>query len=204
MRTRLYRFLIPAAAAAGAAAYVLRKKAISAAGKDSAGSEDVPGKVPPSAPKSEKTGSYSFISGFKNAKAVELSFPYDADRFCFSVVEDGFLVESGDSHVGILTGDAFSAQFEYGTYYAGEDFDGLRTELMSRHPDLEESSFGAHTALRFQDGDSICLIFPIPDDNCSYLQVTLIKAPDNDDPLSALTDDPDLRYILDSMSFARN
>ena len=204
MRTRLYRFLVPAAvAAAGAAVYVLRKKIVLIARKDGAGSADVPVKAL-CVPKTAKTGSYSFISGFKNAETVELSFSYDADLFRFSVVEEGFLAESGDSHVGILTGDAFSAQFEYGTYYAGEDFAGLRTELLSRHPDLEECSYGAHSALRFQDGDSICLIFPIPDDSCSYLQVTLIKAPDNDDPLSALPDDPALCYILDSMSFARS
>ena len=207
MQNRLYRFLVPAAAAAaaaaaGAAVYVLRKKAALADQKDGAGSGKVSAKAH-YAPKTAKVGSYSFISGFKNAETVELSFSYDADAFCFSVVEEGFLVESGDSHVGILTGESFSAQFEYGTYYAGEDFARLRTELMSRHPDLEECSYGAHSALRFQDGDSICLIFPIPDDSSSYLQVSLLKAPDNDDPLSALPEDPALCFILASMSFAR-
>ena len=204
MRTRMYRFLVPAAvAAAGAAAFVLRKKAVPAGRKSGAGADSVSAKAP-YAPKTEKTGSYSFISGFKNAETVELRFSYDADLFRFSVVEEGFLVDSGDSHVGILSGEALSAQFEYGTYYAGEDFAGFRTELMSRHPDLEECSYGAHSALRFQDGDSICLIFPIPDDSCSYLKVSLLKAPDNDDPLSALPDDPGLCHILNSMSFARS
>ena len=204
MRIKPTWFLLSAAAAvsAGAAVWFLRKKA-APAGNESAVPAGTAQKAA-CAPKAAKTGSYSFISGFKNAETVELRFTYDAECFSYSVVEEGFLVESGDSHVGILYGEDYSAQFEYGTYYSGEDYEGLTRELMSRHPDLSDIQYGSNAGLRFLDGDSICLVFPIPDDSCSYLQVSLLKAPSNDDPLEALPDDPALRSVLASMSFARS
>lgn len=201
MRYKPYWLLIPTAAAAAGAAFLLRKKIIKPAPAEQSGAAAAKA---PYAPKSVKNGSYSFISGFKNAETVELSFPYDAELFQFSVVEEDFLVESGDSHVGILYGESFNAQFEYGTYYAGEDYEGLCRELMSRHPDLSDVQYGPHSGICYQDGDCICLVFPIPDDSCSYLQVSLLKAPDNDDALSSLPDYPSLHFILDAMRFARS
>ncbi len=203
MRNKPYWLLLPAAAAAGAAVFFLRKNPVArnlkekrVSGVDSAKAS--------CAPKTVKTGSYSFISGFKDAATVELSFPYDAGLFHYSVAEDQFLVESGDSHVGILYGEDFSAQFEYGNYYSGENYEKLCQELLSKHPDLSDVQYGLHSGIRFLDGDSICLIFPIPEDSCSYLQISLLKAPDNDDDLSALPEYPSLRFILESMTFSRS
>lgn len=203
MRIKPYWLLVPVAAAAGAAVVFSRKKTEKTVrdknargGTASSESSYVPGTV--------KTGNYSFISGFKDAATVDLSFSYDADLFRYSVVEEQFLIESGDSHVGILCGEDFSAQFEYGTYYPGEDYERLCRELLSKHPDLSDAQYGLHSGIRFLDGDSICLIFPIPEDNCSYLQISLLKTPGNDDPLSALPEYPSLRFILDSVTFSRS
>ena len=120
MRTRHLWLSIMTGAAVGAASYYLKKKLLTAAPAAASGTAS-PSEAPASAAL-KKEAVYSFISGFKDAAAVEFCFDYDPDRFHYAVVEDDFLTESGDSHVGILTGEAFSVQFEYGTYYIGEDF----------------------------------------------------------------------------------
>ena len=189
------------AAVGGSAVYFLKKKGSSSA---SAGSAEptVPGQADvSSAPKFTGEAVYSFISGFQDASAVELHFPYDADSLHYFVAEDDFLVESGDSHVGILQEDRFSAQFEYGSYYAGEDFSKLRQELLSRHPDLSDVQYGSMSGVKYRDGDNICLAFPIPNDSYSYLLISMIKAPDNDDELDALPDYPEFRALLAASSF---
>ena len=201
MRTKYLWLSVVTGAAVGAASYYLKKKLLSAAPAAASGTAS-----PPEAPASsavKKEAVYSFISGFKDAAAVEFRFDYDPDRFHFAVVEDDFLTESGDSHVGILTGEAFSVQFEYGTYYNGEDFTLLTQELSSRHPDLDAAVYGALTGVKFRDGDNFCLAFPIPEDAHSYLLLTLVKAPDNDDELEAIPDTADFRSLLNSASFRR-
>ena len=201
MRTRHLWLSIATGAAVGAASYFLKKKLLSAAPAATAGPA-VPTQAP--APSiASKEAVYSFISGFKDAAAVEFRFDYDPDRFHFAVVEDDFLTESGDSHVGILTGEAFSVQFEYGSYYNGEDFTLLTQELSSRHPDLDSATYGALTGVKYRDGDNFCLAFPIPEDKHSYLLLTLVKAPDNDDELETIPDTADFRSLLNSASFRR-
>lgn len=203
MRTKYLLASVAVGAVCGAASYFLKKKLTStSAGANASVSAPASGK-PAAVPQMLGQAAYSFISGFKDASTVELRFPYDADRFSFSVHEDDFLTESGDSHVGVLYGESFSAQFEYGSYYSGEDFAKLRQELSAKHKDLVDVSYGAHAGLKYRDGDNLCVVFPIPDDVHSYLLVTLVKAPDNDDELEALADYPDLRAMLSELSFAR-
>ena len=201
MRTKYLWLALPVAASAGAALFLLRKKSGNAGVKKASPS---PEKAASAAPKTVKDASYSFISGFQNAATVELKFPYDAERFAFSVAEDEFLTESGDSHVGILSGEDFSAQFEYASYYNGESYEAFRAELASRYSDLSTVSYGGNSALMYRDGDNICLIFRVPDDSQSYLLVTLVKAKGNDDPLEALPAYPDLRFMLEGMRFSRS
>ena len=203
MRTKHLWLSVLTGAAVGAASYYLKKKlAATPAPASASGASAAPVQAPaPSA--EEKEAVYSFISGFKDAATVEFRFPYTPERFRFAVVEDEFLTESGDSHVGILTGEAFSVQFEYGTYYNGEDFTLLTQELSSRHPDLDAAVYGALTGVKFRDGDNFCLAFPIPEDAHSYLLLTLVKAPDNDDELEAIPDTADFRSLLNSASFRR-
>lgn len=202
MRMKHLWLSVVTGAAVGAASYYLKKKLLSAAPAVASGTVS-PSEEAPASATSKKEAVYSFISGFKDAAAVEFRFDYDPDRFHFAVVEDDFLTESGDSHVGILTGEAYSVQFEYGTYYDGEDFTLLTQELSSRHPDLDNAVYGALTGVKFRDGDNFCLAFPIPEDVHSYLLLTLVKAPDNDDELETIPDTADFRSLLNSASFRR-
>ena len=202
MRMKHLWLSVVTGAAVGAASYYLKKKLLSAAPAVASGTVS-PSEEAPASAASKKEAVYSFISGFKDAAAVEFRFDYDPDRFHFAVVEDDFLTESGDSHVGILTGEAYSVQFEYGTYYDGEDFTLLTQELSSRHPDLDNAVYGALTGVKFRDGDNFCLAFPIPEDVHSYLLLTLVKAPDNDDELETIPDTADFHSFLNSASFRR-
>ena len=188
MRTKHLWLSVLTGAAVGAASYYLKKKlAATPAPASASGASAAPVQAPaPSA--EEKEAVYSFISGFKDAATVEFRFPYSPERFRFAVVEDEFLAESGDSHVGILS---------------GEDFTLLTQELSSRHPDLDTAAYGALTGVKFRDGDHFCLAFPIPDDTHSYLLLTLVKAPDNDDELETIPDTADFRTLLNSASFRR-
>ena len=200
MRTKHLWLSVLTGAAVGAASYYLKKKlAATPAPASASGASAAPVQAP--APSAEAV--YSFISGFKDAATVEFRFPYSPERFRFAVVEDEFLAESGDSHVGILSGEDFSVQVEYGSYYSGEDFTLLTQELSSRHPDLDTAAYGALTGVKFRDGDHFCLAFPIPDDTHSYLLLTLVKAPDNDDELETIPDTADFRTLLNSASFRR-
>ena len=208
MKKKLFLFAVPAAAASAGAGFFLLKK------KKAAPGATAPAKKPgaKAAPKAEapavdpvslKEGVYSFISGFQDAATVEARFRYDGSRFSCAVVEDEFPVESGDSHVAVLYGEDFSAQLEYGSYYSGEDFARLKAELSKKYADLKDVAYGENSGLLYQNGDNLCLDFPIPGDSCSYLHVTLAKEKGNDDPLSALPDYADVRTMLTSLSFSQ-
>jgi len=197
-RSRLWLALPAAAAAVGAGLWLVRRKASGQPNreeKDSAAASPIM--------TNPQTGTYSFISGFQDAAAIELSFPYDADRFRYAVCEDEFLVESGDSHVGILSGDDFSMQVEYASYYRGEDFPALTCALKEKHPSLCPVRYGNLDGVSYQDGDNWCLAFPIPEDSFSYLLITLVKAAGNDDEVAALPEYPDIKAMLGTMQFTR-
>ena len=198
MRRNRFWLVLPAVALASAGLWLIRKKNAGQPVKEETGSTS----APPVMTKPQ-TGSYSFISGFQDAAAVELSFLYDADRFRYAVREDEFLSESGDSHVGILYGEDFSMQVEYASYYRGEDFDALTCALKEKHPALCPVRYGDLDGVSYQDGDNWCLAFPIPEDTFSYVLVTLVKAAGNDDKLAVLPDYPDVKAMLSTMRFSR-
>ena len=135
--------------------------------------------------KALQTGSYSFISGFKDAATVELTFQYDPEVTDYSVVEEGFLCYSSASHVAIIHSEDFRAQIEYAPFYAGENF-----ESPVRYAELEGIQYG--------DGDSICLCFAIPGDDHSYIQVNLFKLADDDDPITVFPQYPAVKALFDS------
>ena len=206
MTVNTWKFLAPVSLAAVgvvAAAVLAKKLSAAPAEKKPAAPAAAKPKAAPYAPKSPAAGSYSFISGFQDAATVEVSIPYDAESFSFAVLEDGFLCESGDSHVGLLSGEKFSAQFEYGTYYRGEDFGELQGQLAEKHKDLQAAVYGENAGVCFRDGDNISLCFPILGDSHSYLHVTLVKAGDNDDELEDLLGYPELRYTLGGLRSER-
>ena len=205
MNKKLLWLCVPAAAAAGAGIFLLKKKKAPAEGKAPAKKVGkAAAKAAPAVdPASLKEGAYSFISGFQDAATVEVRFRYDGSRFACAVLQEEFPVESGDSHVAVLNGEDFSAQLEYGSYYSGEDFAKLKAELCETHADLEDVAYGGNSGLLYRNGDNLCLDFPIPGDGHSYLHVTLIKEKGNDDPLSALPDYPDVKALLSSLSFSQ-
>ena len=200
---------------------VIAPLALAAAGALAAGiatllnkpqTEDTPKKAPaaqagpakaPRPPQNVMAGAYSFISGFQDAVTEEMTVKYDADKFSYAVVEDEFIASSSDSHVAILWGESFNMQLEYGAYYQGEDFQGLKKHLSERYPELRPAVYGANEGLQFQEGDDLCMVFPVPQDAHSYILVTLVKAKDNDDELAALADYEDVKFMLSSLGFER-
>ncbi len=206
MKSKLLWVSVPVAAAAGLGFVLLKKKrpVSGSAAAVSPASGKAAGKAAPAIdPASLKEGVYSFISGFRNAATVEARCSYDSSRFSFAVLEDAFPAESGDSHVAVLSGEDFSMQLEYGSYYDGEDFSSLKKELVSRHAGLKEVSYGENDGLLYQNGDNLCLDFPIPGDGSSFLHVTLMKEKGNDDPLSAIPDYADVKAVLTSLIFTK-
>ena len=129
---------------------------------------------------------------------------YDAEKFSFSVVEDNFLTESSDSHVGVLYGESFSAQVEYGSYYSGEDFAAHSAALCEKYQTRGEITCGALRGLWVLDGDNIAIHLPIPDDAHSYLLVTVQKTPDYDDEITTLPDYAPLKALLATLRFSRS
>ena len=160
--------------------------------------------APAAKPANLKTGSYSFISGFKDAETVELSMDYDPEKFSFAIVEDEFLNYSSDSHVAIVYGEEFNLQLEYACYYNGEDFAAHSAALKEKYQTRGEITCGVLTGLWVLDGDNIAIHFPIADDKHSYLLVTVQKTPDYDDEITTLPDYAPLKALLGTVRFARS
>ncbi len=160
--------------------------------------------APAANPVNLKTGSYSFISGFKDAETVELSMDYDPEKFSFAIVEDEFLNYSSDSHVAIVYSEEFNLQLEYAGYYSGEDFAAHSAALKEKYQTRGEITCGVLTGLWVLDGDNIAIHFPIPDDKHSYLLVTVQKTPDYDDEIITLPDYAPLKALLGTVRFARS
>ena len=149
-------------------------------------------------------GSYSFISGFRDAATVEMSMNYDPEKFSFSVVEEDFLSETSDSHVALVYGEDFRLQIEYAGFYADEDFAAHCAALAEKHADLAEVAYGALKGVSWLDGDNMALCLPIPDDAHSCLLVTVQKTPAYDGEVTELPGHPELRALLESISFTRS
>ena len=160
--------------------------------------------APAANPANLKTGSYSFISGFKDAETVELSMDYDPEKFSFAIVEDEFLNYSSDSHVAIVYSEEFNLQLEYAGYYSGEDFVAHSAALKEKYQTRGEITCGVLTGLWVLDGDNIAIHFPIADDKHSYLLVTVQKTPDYDDEITTLPDYAPLKALLGTVRFARS
>ena len=73
------------AAAAAAAVLAMRKKPQAAAD-----AKPAPAAKKPAPAAQLKTGSYSFVSGYKDAATVEVKVGYDPEHFSFAVIEDSF------------------------------------------------------------------------------------------------------------------
>ena len=186
------------AVGAAAAAVALKKKPTKSESKAAAPAK---GKAPEKkvAPGRMETGSYEFISGFKDAKTVELTLRYDADCYEFAVIGEDFLAYSSDSHVAVVHGEEFSLQIEYAGYYHGEDFAALTKEAEEKYQSFAPVGYGANEGFCYIAGDNICFCFPTGD-AYSYVLITLFKAKDNDTELSEMPADPGVSELLGSMA----
>ena len=181
-------------AAAGAAAALMLMK------KDA---EDAPKSAPAAKKKAApretmmKTGEYSFVSGFQDARTVEVSLDYDALRFGFDVIGEDFLSYSSDSHVAVITGEEFSMQMEYASYYKGEDLAFITAAAEKKYPGFARVSFNGIEGFRYREGDGVCFCLGV--DEYSYLLLTLIKAQGCDKTIEELAGGEDLRELLDTI-----
>lgn len=169
----------------------------------------------PAAPKAEKaapaapaaalrSGSYSFISGYKDAATVEMSIAYDPEKYSFTVVEEDFLSYSSDSHVAILYGEEFKLQIEYAAFYSGEDFDAHCAALREKYRTCGDIACSVLKGLWILDGDNVAMHLAIPEDKHSYLLVTVLKTPEYDDEVTSLPSYAPLTALLETVRFTRS
>lgn len=182
-----------AAAGAGAAAFLLLQKKSSKASKP-AGKAD----APCAAPKNTASGSYSFVSGYQDAREVNTAFSYNADVFACKVIEDEFLTYTSDSHVAVLYGDEYSVQIEYSDYYSGDSFEKLAAVLAEKYTGFEKLVYGSNTVYKYFDGSNVC--FCVPATEFSYLLVTAVLGKNSKIDYTQLASDANLSYILSSIS----
>ena len=177
-------------AAAGAAAALILKQ------KDAPAAEAAPRDKKKAAPaeKLMKTGEYSFVSGFKDARTVEAALDYDALRFSFDVIGEDFLCYSSDSHVAVITGEDFSMQMEYAPFYKDEDFATLAAAAEKKYRDFARVSFNGVEGVRYREGDGVCFCLAV--DEYSYLLLTLIKAQGCDKTVEELAAGEELEELL--------
>ncbi len=182
-----------AVGAAAAAALLLRKK-----GGDGP-AKSAPAEKKPAAPREKqmKTGEYSFVSGFKDARTVEVKLEYDALRFGFDVIGEDFLCYSSDSHVAVISGEDFSIQMEYASFYKGEDFALVTETAAQKYAGFASVRFGGVEGFSYREGDSVCFCLPV--DEYSYLLLTLLKAEGSKLTLEEIAGGEELRKLLDTL-----
>lgn len=179
------------AAAGAAAALLLKKKGETPAAKSAGTKKAEPREV------SMKTGEYSFVSGFQDARTVEVRLEYDALRYGFDVIGEDFLCYSSDSHVAVITGEDFSIQMEYASFYKGEDFALITEAARKKYGGFAPVAFGALQGFRYREGDGVCFCLPV--DDYSYLLLTLLKAQGCDKTLEELAGSEELAELLGAL-----
>ena len=145
-----------------------------------------------------KQGHYSFVSGSKDAKTVDLGFTYDADRFSFRQIEDEFLTFTSVSHAAAIYGEDFNIQIEYSDYAGGDDFDSLSDVLKEKQNGFANVLYGDNAGYMYYNGDIVCFVFPATE--CSYILVTVIKDKNSKTDFRELPENADLAAILESLT----
>lgn len=150
--------------------------------------------------KNPKSGVYSFASGFKDAKEICVTLTYDADKHAFGVVSEGYLTDSGDSHVAILNADDFSIQIEYAPYYHGEDFAALEKNIEESYKNFGKVSFKNAEGICFTNGGSYCMAFPAADSSSDYVLVSVVlMGDDSEEERIKLRSNPEMLAIMDTI-----
>lgn len=188
-------------AAAGAAVFALTKK--KPAGKGEAkGAAKGGAKSKAPVMKNAQQGVYTFLSGYRDPVTVDVSMDYDSARFSFEVIEEDFITYTSDSHVAACYGPDFRMQLEYAGYYSGEDFAAYSQVVKEKYSGFGEAKYGENVGFKYTDGDSLCFCFPIPDDEFSYILVTVLKEKDSKVEFEDLPTLDDLVLMLSSIKFA--
>ena len=152
-------------------------------------------------PKKLTSAAYSFASGYKDAKTVNVGFAYDSERFNYAVVSEDFIAETGDSHVGILRGEELAAQLEYAAHCSGEDFAALTAHVSQRYKGYGKISCNNIDGIRYYDGKSLCVALPIAGVSADYVLITVIPAGDSgEDDYLELWDNADFQALLNTMT----
>ena len=195
---------VPAAAAAGAVLLLSRK------GKSAAPKAEKPAARKPAGKKSAavalknpKTGVYSFASGYKDAKTVEVSLSYDADIHSFTVASEDFIAPTGDSHAAIIYAEDFAMQVEYAAYYHGEDFEALSKSIEGQFKGFGKVSFNGIDGVCYLNGGNYCMAFPAADATADYVLITVVlMGDDNEEERAKLPSNPEMNAIMNTLSIS--
>lgn len=195
---------VPAAAAAGAVLLLSRK------GKPAAPKAEKPAARKPAGKKSAavalknpKTGVYSFASGYKDAKTVEVSLSYDADIHSFTVASEDFIAPTGDSHAAIIYAEDFAMQVEYAAYYHGENFDALSKSIEGQFKGFGKVSFNGIDGVCYLNGGNYCMAFPAADATADYVLITVVlMGDDNEEERAKLPSNPEMNAIMNTLTIS--
>ena len=195
---------VPAAAAAGAVLLLSRK------GKPAAPKAEKPAARKPAGKKSAavalknpKTGVYSFASGYKDAKTVEVSLSYDADIHSFTVASEDFIAPTGDSHAAIIYAEDFAMQVEYAAYYHGENFDALSKSIEGQFKGFGKVSFNGIDGVCYLNGGNYCMAFPAADATADYVLITVVlMGDDNEEERAKLPSNPEMNAIMNTLAIS--
>ena len=125
---------------------------------------------------------------------------YDADKHAFGVVSEGYITDSGDSHVAIVNADDFAIQIEYAPYYHGEDFTALEKSVEENYKNFGRVSFKNASGICFTNGGSYCMAFPAADSTADYVLATVVlMGDDNEDERVKLRSNPEMLAIMDTL-----
>ena len=195
---------VPAAAAAGAVLLLSRK------GKPAAPKAEKPAARKPAGKKSAavalknpKTGVYSFASGYKDAKTVEVSLSYDADIHSFTVASEDFIAPTGDSHAAIIYAEDFAMQVEYAAYYHGENFEALSNSIEGQFKGFGKVSFNGIDGVCYLNGGNYCMAFPAADATADYVLITVVlMGDDNEEERAKLPSNPEMSAIMNTLTIS--
>lgn len=195
---------VPAAAAAGAVLLLSRK------GKPAAPKAEKPAARKPAGKKSAavalknpKTGVYSFASGYKDAKTVEVSLSYDADIHSFTIASEDFIAPTGDSHAAIIYAEDFAMQVEYAAYYHGENFDALSKSIEGQFKGFGKVSFNGIDGVCYLNGGNYCMAFPAADATADYVLITVVlMGDDNEEERAKLPSNPEMNAIMNTLTIS--
>jgi hypothetical protein len=181
--------------AAGTAALLLRRKR-----------ENTPAPKEMKAPAKKKgyemlspaAGTYSFVSGYQDAKTVEVGFTYDAQKYSCKEIEEEFPALTSVSHAELISGEEFAIQLEYTDFAAGEDFAAYTALLREKQKGFAPVQYGANEGFRYFNGDNVCFVFPATDFSC--ILATVIPEKDSDLDYREIHENEELAAFLATLS----